>query len=700
MSFLAPLFLLGALTVALPVVFHLIRRQSKEQIPFSSLIFLRPTPPRVTRRNRLEHLFLLLLRCLVIGLVACAFARPFVVKPLPPPPVETARKVIVLLDTSASMRREGLWTAALAKAAAVLDSASPSDQVAVFAFDRKIRPVVTFAQWSALGQGERAAVAGRRLADLQPGWDSTHLGEALSTAAEAFAEADEQGQNIGRRQLVVVTDLQEGSRLDGLQGYDWPRGIEVRLEPVRPAGPTNAGLQWVLDADDFRPAAEAGPRIRVSNSSNASREQFRLRWDGLSGVPALDVYVPPSQSRVVAAPPLPSGAAATRLVLSGDDDDFDNAVFIVPQPAQRIQVLFLGEEPPQDPALPFYYLQRAFQQTRRQAVLLKQQPAGSTLTREQLAGVRLVIATDSLPEAQTATLGTFLAEGGTVLFGLKTNTAALTVGRLAGVDDLPVSEVKPPAYAMLELVDFEHPLFAPFADPRYNDFTKIHFWRYRRLETNRLPGARVLARFDSGDAAVVEIPRGEGRLLVLASGWHAADSQMARSSKFVPLLYSVLELAGGLRAQVAQVRVREAVHLAGVAAAPVGQPLAVRKPDGTRVQLAAGEDRFTQTDLPGIYTVSSAEPPVRFAVNLDAAESRTALLPFDTLERLGVPLKPRDSTPARQLEQRRHLLRAELENQQKLWRWLTVAALVVLIVETWLAGWLTRRATPLPPGTP
>src|SRR5947208_550265 len=38
MSFLAPLFLLGALAVSLPVIFHLIRRTTRERTPFSSLM--------------------------------------------------------------------------------------------------------------------------------------------------------------------------------------------------------------------------------------------------------------------------------------------------------------------------------------------------------------------------------------------------------------------------------------------------------------------------------------------------------------------------------------------------------------------------------------------------------------------------------------------------------------------------------------
>src|SRR4026209_430427 len=84
MSFLAPLFLIGALAVAAPIIFHLIRRTSRDKMPFSSLMFLQPTPPRVTRSSRLENLFLLLLRCLILCLLALGFARPFLQKPVRP----------------------------------------------------------------------------------------------------------------------------------------------------------------------------------------------------------------------------------------------------------------------------------------------------------------------------------------------------------------------------------------------------------------------------------------------------------------------------------------------------------------------------------------------------------------------------------------------------------------------------------------
>jgi len=695
MSFLAPLFLLGALGIALPVLFHLIRRSSKEHVPFSSLMFLQPSPPRVTRRSRLEHILLLLLRCLVLCLLALGFARPFFQKPiLAGQSAQTNRKIVLLLDTSASMRREGLWAAAVAKSGEILRDTAPGDQVAVYTFDTRAHPFLSFEQWTAMNPGERAALTTERIAALKPGWAATHLGNALTAAAEAFTEADKSEQNPGPRRIVLISDLQEGARLDGLQGYDWPRGVEVQIEPVQPKRPTNAGLQWMQEAANSTAGpADPGLRIRVVNSANARREQFQIHWDGVAGAAPLDVYVPPNQSRIVQAPKLPPGATGERLVLTGDDDDFDNAVYILQSHAEQISVLYIGGEAEKDSTQPLYYLKRAFQQTRREDIAVKTSPSSTPFSPADLAGVRLLIATDQLSKNQIPSLQKFQADGGTIFFSMKNTAVAASIGRLAGVDGLAADEGSVTNYAMFGQIDFTHPLFAPFADPRFSDFTKIHFWKYRRLDTAKLPDTRILARFDNGDAALVEIPRGNGRLLILTSGWQPADSQLALSSKFVPLLYAILDLAGGIKAPPTQFHVGNEVNLADLAASSATRPVTILKPDGTQTEIPAGESRFAQTDMPGIYTVTSAQPPVSFAVNLDPAESRTAPLPIDELERLNVPLKARQIELTRQLDEKRRLHDTELENQQKLWRWLTLAALVVLLCETGVAGWLARRTT-------
>ena len=414
----------------------------------------------------------------------------------------------------------------------------------------------------------------------------------------------------------------------------------------------------------------------------------------MTGAAPLDLYIPPGQNRIVPAPKLPEGATGERLALSGDDDEFDNLIYRVEPKPDQINVLFLGEDSEQDPNQLLYYVKRGFQQTRRQRVQIEARPERSPLLEANFTAARLLIV-DALSEDRLQTVGRFLADGGTVLFVLKDISSAQALGRLAGADNLAVTEAPVTGYAMFGQIDFEHPLFAPFADPRFSDFTKIHFWKHRRLEADRLPDARILARFDNGDPALIELPKGKGRLLILASGWQPADSQLALSSKFVPLLYSVLDQAGGIPAQLTQFYVGDEVNLPSVSA---NGPLTIRKPDGAQVRLDAGETRFSQTDLPGIYALTSLEPAFRFAVNVDPAESRTAPLSAEELMRLGVPLKPQEVERTRQLEQKRRLHDAELENRQKLWRWSIAAALVVLLLETWLAGWPTRRASVPAPG--
>ena len=105
MSFLYPLLLAGVTAVALPIVLHMIRRHTRQRVTFSSLMFLRESLPRLQSRSRIEHISLLLLRCTALCLLAFAFARPFLVRPAATSTARAERHIVLLLDTSASMRR-------------------------------------------------------------------------------------------------------------------------------------------------------------------------------------------------------------------------------------------------------------------------------------------------------------------------------------------------------------------------------------------------------------------------------------------------------------------------------------------------------------------------------------------------------------------------------------------------------------------
>src|SRR5262249_27653517 len=193
---------------------------------------------------------------------------------------------------------------------------------------------------------------------------------------------------------------------------------------------------------------------------------------------------------------------------------------------------------------------------------------------------------------------------------LKNEAAAATLAQLMGGDRVSLEEAHPGNYAMLSEIDFRNALFAPFADPRFSDFTKIHFWKYRRLDPATIANARVLAKFDSGDAALVEVPLAKGRLLVLTSAWHPEDSQLALSTNFVPLVYSILETSG------APLAVPSLYHIGDTAPAPLESGLSpshfeIITPEGVQLSLGESETNFSRTLSPGIYTWKSTSPPKR-----------------------------------------------------------------------------------------
>ncbi len=678
MNFLSPLFLLGALAVAGPIVFHLIRRTTREVKPFSSLMFLQPTPPRVTSRSRIENWWLLLLRCLVLLALALGFARPFFRESSAQKSGANGpgRRLAILVDTSASMRRETLWKQAQEKAEALLRATTLADNVAVVTFDRTSRVLMDMERWRTTPLGERVPGAVRQLAAVSPGWGGTNLGASILQALDMISGAREAVPTRG--EIVVITDMQEGTRLDGLQGLEWPANVTVRFETVTAVKTGNAAPQWLVGGEEKESQdTTGGMRVRVSNAAEAKTERFRLAW-GAAADAALDVYVPAGQSRVVRVPKLPDGVE--KLTLTGDDTDFDNTLWLLPPQPRRMPVMFLGSDADDDTRGSLFYLRRAFQQTVQEIIEITARRANDPVAAFEFQQTQLVVLGDDATDAQVAAARQFARDGRLVVVPLTDTKSAALLGRLLEIPDLAAEEATVREYALLAQIDFQSPLFAPFADPRFSDFTKIHFWHHRRIDSAMLAGARVLASFESRDPAVLRVPLGKGAVIVLTSSWRPADSQLALSSKFVPLLHAILDESAGLPPARAQYFVGDEIALP-----PGAQPFTMRKPDGTEAPVAAG-GKFTATDQPGIYVANPGE--LRFVVNLDPEESRMSPLAPDRLASLALPMEHKVA-PASAAEAGIHAAANEAEQKHKLWRWLVIAAVMFLLVETAIAAKLS-----------
>lgn len=689
MSALAWAFLGGAAAIAFPVIFHLIRRTPKGRREFSSLMFLKPSPPRLTRRSRLDQLLLLLLRVAAIVLLALAFTRPFLraaadlaLGDLP------GQRIAILVDTSASMRRGDLMQQAVSQAESVLDDLDSGDDVALFAFDDRLQELVPFDKKRRSDPDQKRLHVREKLKVLHPSWSSTNLGTALARVSESLRVSNDVERTFRSSQIVLIGDVQQGSRIEALQNSLWPE--EVRLEIRRLTLPRHSNARARIVSDVEGAPQDDAPRVRVRNAGNSPAEQFNVVWansDGKTSQPVF-FYVPAGQSRVLRMPGSSGVPNADRLTLSGDDSDFDNNWFVVPQRQETIRIVYLGSDAPDNPEGLRYFLDIAFEESPARKFAIESVPPDAQWQLLENDLPRLVIVAGPVSESQRDKLKRHLDAGGHALAVLISDDVVRSLGPLLpGVQ--PVErDTAPPlrndGYSMLSDIDFRHPLFAKLAGAMYNDFTAIRFWRHRNLTVDDSADTHMLARFDDGVPAVWEHTRGKGSLLVFSSGWNPNDSQLAVSSKFVPLMLRIVELSGGEQLASDSWNIGDAVPLPK----RDGPAARIVRPDGATEDLKSEALVYDGTDVPGVYRLEADGRHLEFAVNLDLAESETAPLPQEQLEQYGVRIG-RQPTKAETVEAMRQMRDFELEQSQKIWKWLVVAVLCMLGLETWLAG---RRA--------
>ena len=666
MSWLFPIYLAGAAAIIAPILLHLRRKPPQDRVEFSTLMFLDASTPVPVSKRRLENWLLLALRCLALILLALMFARPFlqgenaVAK-------SADRATLILLDRSASMRREDLWKRGVEEAVRLFKEAKITDRVALAVFDRELTGVWSFEE-DRNAPGNRSATLQSRLAEMSPGWSATQLDRALIAAVPSF-DASTAGL---KKRIHLISDLQEGARLDALRTIAWPAELMLNVHRLEPA--TNDNLSIALAARDEEGTGDALIRVRLSNTRDSALRDFTLAWEKGPQTDSITAQIPAGASRILTAPP--NSSKATTLTLTGDKYDFDNRLFIAPPQPRAVRIHFLGDEATRDDAAaPLYYLARALQPTATLAPVLT---AGKAM---QAQKPDVLVISGATPAAGThAALRDFVSAGGFLVEVVSSSADAALLQTLTGIPGITVKDGDAnDDYRMLADVKTEHPLLKPFGDPKLRDFTKLRFWKHREIEVKDAGGKlETLASFDNGHPTILSTRIGKGTLIVLASGWQPSDSQLALSTKFVPLLYGWLAAAGFSHDPAATLVVGEELPLDAASA------YTITEPEGKTHSLKAGEG-FTATGI-GLYKVQNASHTQILAVNLPPDEGRVLPLAPQKLVEYGIKLSGgADSGTAGETTDER-LTATDTEQRQQSWWYILLILLAVLLLETWFAG--------------
>ena len=673
MSFLAPLFFVALAGLAIPVFLHLTQKEKKEVVYFPSLMFVRKIPYQASRRRRIQHWFLLMLRLAALALIILAFARPLLTRPDAPLAIgQGAREVVVLLDASYSMGYGPRWAAATEAARGVVARLGAADRASIVAFGSGTDILLrSTAEHSALNSA---------IASAKPGASATRYAPALKVAGSLLAESQ-----LPRREVVLISDFQR-SGWRGQEGTALPAG--ATLTPMAIQGTatqpnlsvTAVSLQRSRFANQERVTVTAG----ITNRSEmaVTSQPVTLEAGGLK-VSSQTFSVEGGASTSVTFEPVTiSGRNYKGTVRLGDDAlAADNAFNFVVSPSEPVRVVLVDRGGSANGP----YVAQAFAIGEAPKFeLVTRQP--ENLSDDDLRKTSLVVLNDVAVAAPLARrLLKFVDQGGGMLVA-----AGPRASWPRDVDLLPASIGNPVDRtrgdtARVGGIEYGHPVFETFRAPRSGDFLAVRVYGYRNL--GPVTGAQVLARFDAGAPAVVERRVGAGRVLMWASTLDQVWTDLPIRPLFLPFIH------------------RAATHLvAYVPSQPwstVGQildtsragahkgqsvPTLVLTPSGTRLPVSGDGTEVIELTEQGFYelrgdTNSSGDMAV-VASNVDPVEADlTAMDPQDVVA-ASTGETPSDAVQAAAAPQTPE----SREKSQRLWWYLLVLGAALLAAETFVSN--------------
>ncbi|MFY9571290.1 MAG: BatA domain-containing protein [Blastocatellia bacterium] len=668
MAFLNPIFLLGAMAAALPVLVHLVRRTRAPRVQFPSLMFLRKIEQKTIRRRKLRNLMLLLLRCAALLLLALAFARPFFTGSSPVSASGDHTSTVILVDGSYSTRYGDVFNRARQSAHNMINDAAADEHLAIVLFSKSYQVLMPL-------KADRAE-ASAAVSQMQPGLDSTDYLQAIQAAGAILKDA-----GPGEHRIYLISDFQDAG---------WNRAApqvklasDVKVFPIDVSDPKAANIAVsgvIADPVVYAQKYEGKVVARVSNFSadDAAAAAIELK---LNDLPVerkpLNLTAGATQNVEFTGFNIPEGSNRATVEVGGDSFALDNKFFFTIRRDNQTRVL--GIDTASRGRSESFFLQQSLAAGENNQYAMTMKTAGS-VNPSELDPYRVVIVNDAaINEGLASGLRAFVERGGGLVIAAGKHTDAGEFNRTFGaIAPAQLGEVvQSRGYALMSQVKTDHPIFGAFA--RSGRLTSTRVYGYHRATAKE--GTMTVAALDDGSPIVVEATAGRGKVLLITTTLDTAWNDLPLTPMFLPLMRQMLEYLGGREAA-------SAYSIGQAFTTPAdkdGSLPAVDTPGGKRVDAArknASGEQFVDASEIGFYRLRYRDRDEYVAVNLDTRESDLTRLNVDEFI---ASISPAPGDANAKPGQSSRLTAEEKEARQRLWLPLLLTALLLFVTEAVVA---------------
>jgi hypothetical protein len=676
LSFINPIFLFAASAALLPVIYHLIRKMRARKVKFSSLLFLKATPKEMIRKRRLQDLILLVVRCCILGLLALAFARPFIPEEaIPLISREENRSTVILLDNSYSMQFADLFDRARTEALNRLENAPAADEFAVVVFSDRAEQLSELSNDRALHTNVVRNSAGFSNR-------STDFYSAFKLAEEILKNARHES-----RQIVLISDLQSNGWSAQFENWDIDQSIDFIPVKIAQEDMANSFIEeFDLKYKRLGDAAAAQYGIQLNSQvTPGENTEVTLRINDRE-IDRKKSEAARSNQVFFQQTDLREGNYQGHVLLSEDNLPIDNVHYFSFAVEARSSILVVDGSKPSSRSNAFY-LKNCFDMG-RQSIYEFAAGGKNRITSGGLMSHDVIFITNikALSRREVGRVRSYVENGGTLIVSFGDRVSVREFSRslvdlgVGGIRDKVLARKVQPSNAIIGEIDLKHPIFSVFAKSGAGDILKPKFREYVKILPDS--NAVILGKYDTGDPFLIERWFGNGKVLVLTSTLNTEWGDFPVNEIYLPFVYQLVKYAVTSAERVNAFKVGDAVALHGDS----GDEWEVKAPENKIYKVGideSGYGYFRETEVPGNYLAALAGEQFHFSVNVDTRESDlTSRDPEEVYAAVTRSMNQADNEIARASLSNID----EEEKRQKLWRYVLFLIVVLFLFETFFAN--------------
>ncbi len=494
MKFLNPIYLVGLILVAVPIILHLYFRKRLKKIPFSSLMFLRSAEASRLRWLRLREILILIMRCIMVAGIFVALARPQYQGKIFG--ANRLGAVFLVVDNSPSMYYGNNFEIALQQAEKIISAYSPKSMfyVVPMCFQKDFEPLWT---------NKSSALKALKEIKIQ------FTAHSLKDLYEKFL----QEQTNLPKDFIYIGDGQTINfrGIESTVNFHWlriPIGSNICVDKV------SLKNTFMLSAENYE------LNVSIMNYSNRTY-QGKIKLVAGDFFREQNCVNEPGQISTTTFI-IPSNVRKGIVKIDGDSLDIDNQYFFSKSLQSAIKILIVGNNDYLSLGLrPSATIKTPFDVT-----------TVSSLRTIDLRNFQLVILNgiEEISEFELLKLNNFLTEKRNAAIVFLTSRTASNLSKLLSVCGTAEDWIEFEGYLTIKWFDKDYKPLQIFAN--IPGLKTIKFFNIRRF----VPRAQILAKLDNGLPLIVK----SEKLMVVATEFNKYNTDIIYNANFVPLLHALI----------------------------------------------------------------------------------------------------------------------------------------------------------------